>query len=162
MKRQRNAARVKGPSQRQYRVGEELRHALAHILDHAHFRDPDLSGVSVTVTEVRISPDLRNATAYVTPLGGRDMDKVVAALNRASGYFRREIARAVVLRVVPDIAFVPDTSFDYSTRIDAILAAPQVARDLTSHDRDRDDEDGSTASGGADPGRRDGGGRAPS
>jgi ribosome-binding factor A len=156
MRRQRNAARAKGPSQRQYRVGEELRHAVAHILDHAHFRDPDLSGVSVTVTEVRISPDLRNATAYVTPLGGRDMDKVVAALNRASGYFRRELARAVVLRVVPDIAFVPDTSFDYSSRIDAILAAPRVARDLAPHDDDKDD-----ASGDVDADRRGGGGRAP-
>jgi ribosome-binding factor A len=153
MKRQKNAARSRGPSQRQYRVGEELRHAIARILDYAHFRDPDLAGVSVTVTEVRISPDLRNATAYVTPLGGRDMDKVVAALNRASGYFRREIARAVVLRVVPDIAFVPDTSFDYSSRVDAILAAPRVARDLEP--RNGDDKD--DASGDIDADRRGGG-----
>lgn len=141
MKRQKNAARSRGPSQRQYRVGEELRHAIARILDRAHFRDPDLAGVSVTVTEVRISPDLHNATAYVTPLGGRDMEKVVAALNRASGYFRREIAREVVLRMVPEIGFEPDRSFDYSSRIDAILAAPRVARDLASRDDDGDKDD---------------------
>ena len=142
MKRQKNATRSRGPSQRQFRVGEELRHAIARILDHAHFRDPDLAGVSVTVTEVRISPDLRNATAYVTPLGGRDMEKVVAALNRASGYFRREIAREVALRMVPEVGFEPDTSFDYSSRIDAILAAPKVARDLASRDDNEDDAPG--------------------
>lgn len=153
MKRQNNAPRSKGPTQRQHRVGEELRHAIARILDHAHFRDPDLAGISVTVTEVRISPDLRKATAYVTPLGGRDMDKVVAALNRASAYFRREIAREVALRMVPEIAFEPDTSFDYSSRIDAILAAPRVARDLEPRDGDTND-----ASGDIDTDRRGGGG----
>lgn len=118
------------PSQRQYRVGEELRHAIARILDRAHFRDPDLADVSITVTEVRVSPDLQAASAYVTPLGGREIDRTVAALNRASGFFRREIAREVVLRRVPEIAFVADTSFDYSSRVESILARPDVARDI--------------------------------
>lgn len=150
MKKGKHAAPAKGPSQRQYRVGEEIRHALARSLDHAHFRDPDLAGVSITVTEVRISPDLRNATAFVTPLGGREMDKVVKALNRASGYFRREIAREVKLRVVPEIEFTPDTSFDYSSRIEAILARPQVARDLeaSSDDGEQPGERGDDATAG--------------
>lgn len=141
MKKGKQARGAKGPSQRQYRVGEELRHAIAAIIDHAHFRDPDLAGVPITVTEVRVSPDLRNATAYVTPLGGRDLDKVVAALNRASGYFRREIARAVELRLVPQIAFTGDTSFDYSSKIEALLAAPEVARDLQPDDDAPDGDD---------------------
>lgn len=122
------------PSQRQYRVGEELRHIIAHILDRAHFRDPDLDGVSVTVTEVRISPDLQAASAFVTPLGGRDIEKVVAALNRASGYFRREVAREIALRRVPAITFVADTSFDYSSKVENLLARPDVARDIEAPD----------------------------
>jgi ribosome-binding factor A len=122
------------PSQRQYRVGEELRHVIAHVLDRAHFRDPDLDGVSITVTEVRISPDLLAASAFVTPLGGRDIEKVVAALNRASGYFRREIAHEIALRRVPVITFVADTSFDYSSRVENLLARPDVARDIAAPD----------------------------
>ena len=78
--------RSHAPSQRQLRVGEELRHAVVRILDHAHFRDPDLVAASITVTEVRVSPDLKNATAFVIPLGGLQMARVVAALNRAQGY----------------------------------------------------------------------------
>lgn len=143
MKRHKNATRSGAPSQRQVRVGEALRHALVRILEHAHFRDPDLAGVSITVTEVRASPDLRNATAFVTPLGGRDMDKVVTALNRAGGYFRRELAREVVLRYVPEITFEPDTSFDYSSRIECLLARPEVARDIA----DGDDDDGASERG---------------
>lgn len=130
MKKGRNTSSAKGPTQRQFRVGEELRHALVRILERAHFRDPDLSGVPITVTEVRISPDLRNATAYVTPLGGRDTARVVKALNRASGYFRRELPHEVQLRMVPEISFSADKSFEYSSKIDAILAQPEVARDL--------------------------------
>ncbi|MFM2129854.1 MAG: ribosome-binding factor RbfA, partial [Pseudomonadota bacterium] len=141
MKKGRNDSPARGPSQRQFRVGEELRHAMARIIDHAHFRDPDLAGVPITVTEVRVSPDLHNATAFVTPLGGRDLEKVVAALNRAAGYFRREIAREVQLRVVPEIAFAADKSFDYSSRIDALLAQPRVARDLDPDDADADADD---------------------
>ncbi len=129
------------PSQRQYRVGEELRHVIAHILDRAHFRDPDLVGVSVTVTEVRISPDLQAASAYVTPLGGRDIEKVVAALNRASGYFRREIAHEVALRRAPAITFIADTSFEYSTQVESLLSRPDVARDIVARDDTDSDSD---------------------
>lgn len=120
----------RAPSQRQLRVGEELRHAVVGILTHAHFHDPDLATTSITVTEVRVSPDLKNATAFVVPLGGRDMDRVVAALNRAVGYVRREIGRKVVLKTVPRIQFAPDTSFAYSSHIEALLHRPDVARDL--------------------------------
>ena len=165
MKKGKNASRSKGPTQRQYPVGEELRHAVVRTFERAHFRDSDLVDVSITVTEVRISPDLRNATAYVTPLGGRDMKKVVAALNRASGYFRREIAREMQLRVVPEIDFTPDTSFEYSQSIETLLADPAVARDLAkartdaaddAGDGDASDDDSGDDSGAArgDGGRR--------
>lgn len=160
MKKGKSASRSNTPSQRQYRVGEELRHGLARILDHAHFRDPTLSGVSITVSEVRISPDLSNATAFITPLGGDDMTEVVAALNRAAGYFRREIAREIRLRHIPKIGFEADTSFAYSSHIDALLAQPDVARDVardlvgkdeaqadadSEDNADRDDDNGPAA-----------------
>lgn len=120
----------RAPSQRQLRVGEELRHAVVGILTHAHFHDPDLATTSITVTEVRVSPDLKNATAFVVPLGGRDMDRVVAALNRAVGYVRREVGREVVLKFVPRIEFAADTSFAYSEHIEDLLSRPEVERDL--------------------------------
>ncbi len=120
----------RAPSQRQLRVGEELRHEVTRILEHAHFRDPDLAAASITVTEVRVSPDLKNATAFVTPLGGGDMDRVVAALNRAQGYFRGQLGRKLALKFVPRVTFAADTSFDYSSRIDALLSRPEVAKDL--------------------------------
>jgi ribosome-binding factor A len=160
MKKGKNASRSNTPSQRQYRVGEELRHGLARILDHAHFRDPTLRGVSITVSEVRISPDLSNATAFITPLGGDDMTEVVAALNRAAGYFRREIAREIRLRHIPKRGFEADTSFAYSSHIDALLAQPDVARDVardvvgkdeaqadadSEDNADRDDDNGPAA-----------------
>ncbi len=124
--------RSHAPSQRQLRVGEELRHSVVRIFDHAHFRDPDLAAASITVTEVRVSPDLKNATAFVIPLGGLEMDRVVAALNRAQGYFRRELGRELALKFVPRIRFAADTSFEYSSRIDALLHQPDVERDLDS------------------------------
>lgn len=120
----------RAPSQRQLRVGEELRHAVVGILSHAHFHDPDLATATITVTEVRVSPDLRNATAFVIPLGGRDTDRVVAALNRAVGYVRREVGREVALKFVPRITFAADTSFAYSSHIETLLQRPEVERDL--------------------------------
>jgi ribosome-binding factor A len=136
-----------GPSQRQLRVGEELRHALAQIVERAHFRDPVLQDVSVTFTEVRVSPDLKSATAFVTPLGGVNVTEVVAALRRAAPYFRGQIARAVKLRVVPNLFFEPDTSFDYASKIAGLLHQPDVARDLENENddtvaADARDEDG--------------------
>jgi ribosome-binding factor A len=111
-------------------VGEELRHALAHIFEQGRLHDPALAGVALTVTEVRVSPDLKNATAYVMPLAGAHAGEAMEALKRASGFLRRELAQAVKLRIVPTIGFALDTSFEHASRIDALLHRPEVARDL--------------------------------
>jgi len=116
---------AKGPSQRQLRVGEEVRHALAWILERGEVRDPELSGVAITVTEVRIGPDLRNATAFVVPLGGGDPARVIRALNRAAPFLRRRVARSVRLKYVPGIEFAADDTFDRVEKIDALLRAPR-------------------------------------
>jgi ribosome-binding factor A len=117
-------------SPRQLRVGEELRHALVRILARGELHDPLLAEAQVTVTEVRVSPDLRAATAYVTPFGGGDAAALVKALNHAGGYFRGQIAHEVDLRMAPTIRFAADTSFAQSTRIEELLQDPRVARDL--------------------------------
>lgn len=111
----------RAPSQRQLRVGEELRHALAQIIERGELRDPELAGISITVSEVRVSPDLRNATAFVSPLGGGDAVALVPALRRAESFIRHRVGQAVRLRHVPRLSFEPDTSFDYAERIDAVL-----------------------------------------
>ncbi len=126
-----SARRDKAPSQRQLRVGEELRHALSRILVRGELRDPALSDLNLTVTEVRVSPDLKSATAYVVPLGGGGLEAAVGALNHASGFFRSRLAQEVALRHAPRVAFAPDRSFDEAGRIDAILERPRVQRDLT-------------------------------
>lgn len=139
----------KPPSQRQLRIGEEIRHALADLFRRGDFHDPELADLNVTVTEVRISPDLRNATAFVTPLGGGAMDETLTALRRAAPFLRGQIARAINLRHAPTLSFEADTSFDYAGRIDAILHSPAVARDVgyrsladrVNGDDDHDDED---------------------
>lgn len=131
----------KAPSQRQLRVGEELRHALADLFRRGDFHDPELQNLNVTVTEVRISPDLRNATAFVTPLGGGHVDEALAALKRAAPFLRGQIARAVNLRYVPTLSFQADTSFDYAGHINAILHSPEVARDLGPRVNGDDDDD---------------------
>jgi len=124
----------RAPSQRQLRVGEALRHALAGILARGGLRDPALAGANVTVTEVRVSPDLRAATAFVLPFGaGGDAEALAQALNHASGFFRRALADAVDLRVAPTIHFEADRAFGAAGRIEAILRSPAVARDL-AHD----------------------------
>jgi ribosome-binding factor A len=109
------------PSQRQLRVGEEVRHALAWLLERGDIRDPGLQGATVTVTEVRVSPDLRNATAYIVPLGGGDVAPVLEALTRARPFLRRQIAAAVRLQYAPNLTFAADTSFDHASRIDGLL-----------------------------------------
>jgi len=119
-----------GASQRQLRVGEEMRHALAQIFQRGTLRDPALQDVNLTVTEVRVSPDLKHATAFVMPLGGRNAADAVAGLRRGAAYLRRELARAVKLRVAPTIAFELDESFDHASRVEALLHRPDVARDL--------------------------------
>jgi ribosome-binding factor A len=120
----------RGPSQRQLRVGEELRHALTRVFARAELSDPDLDGLTATITEVRMSPDLRAATAFVTPFGGGDAGKLVKALNRAGGYFRGQIARDIALRHAPTVRFAADRSFDQAFRVDELLHDPVVARDL--------------------------------
>lgn len=122
------------PTQRQLRVGEELRHALIRIFADAHWHDPALAGVSITLTEVRIGPDLRNATGYVLPFAGGDSEALVAALNRAAPYLRREVGRAMRLRLVPELKFEADRSFDEAARIDARLSDPAVQRDIAAGD----------------------------
>ena len=109
------------PSQRQLRVGEALRHALAEILARGKLRDPALAGTSITVTEVQVSADLRRATIYVTPLGGEKQDLVLEGLGRASSYLRSEVARLMSLRFSPEFVFEADTSFDRASRIDDLL-----------------------------------------
>jgi ribosome-binding factor A len=117
-------------SQRQLRVGEVIRHALVQLLDRGEANDPGLDGVSVTVTEVRVSPNLRNATAFVMPLGGTDSDPILASLNRASSFFRHRIAGEIDLRRLPTLSFELDDSFDNAGRIDALLRNPVVAADI--------------------------------
>ena len=124
----------KPPSQRQLRVGEELRHIIAHVIERGEFRDPDLAGRAITVTEVRVSPDLQNATVFVIPLGGGDCAPILVGLRRAKAFLRHEIGRQIKLRVVPNLFFEPDHSFDEASKIEAILRLPEVARDLSADD----------------------------
>ena len=119
-----------GPSQRQLRVAEEIRHVLAELFTRVEFRDPELAGVQVTITEVRISPDLKQATAFVTRLGRSDIDEKLPALRRAAPFLRSELSRAVRLRGVPQLQFQPDTAIDYAMEIDALLRRPDVVKDL--------------------------------
>lgn len=118
-------------------MGEELRHALAHIFEQGRLHDPALAGLALTVTEVRVSPDLKNATAYVMPLAGAHAGEAMEALKRASGFLRRELAQAIKLRIVPTIGFALDTSFEHASRIDALLHRPEVARDLASRPEEK-------------------------
>jgi ribosome-binding factor A len=122
-------------SQRQLRVGEALRHALAEVLQRGDVPWPPAFRKGgpipvVTITEVQVSPDLKNATAFTMPLGGLRLAETVKAMNEIVGFFRHEIAEAVDLRFVPRLRFAPDESFDYATKIDSILRDPDVAKDL--------------------------------
>jgi ribosome-binding factor A len=132
-----------GTSQRRLRVGEELRHVLSKILREGACRDPALAQASITVTEVRVSPDLRNATAFVMPLAGANALEILAGLKRSAAFLRALLAREVALRNTPGLAFEFDDSFDYADRISALLARPDVARDLeaqSSPPEERSDE----------------------
>ena len=119
-----------GGSQRQLRVGETVRHAIADILSQGTVHDPELEGHIITVPEVRMSPDLKLATVYVMPLGGRDTDKVIAALERNKKFLRGETARRVNLKFAPDLRFHIDARFDEAERIEKLLRTPAVQRDL--------------------------------
>jgi ribosome-binding factor A len=142
MPRRRNSSQAKGPSHRQLRVGEVLRHTLSEILRTNEIRDADLIGVSVTVTEVKPSPDMRHATVFVEPLGGRNAETIIAALNRHRGFMRGELGHAITLKFTPELRFVEDTSFAEAERIAKILHSERVARDLKSAAENSEDEDG--------------------
>ena len=113
----------KGPSQRQLRVGEQLRHIIAEVMQRGHFHDSALINMSsnVTVTEVRPSPDLKQATAYVMPLGGEHIEEILPALNRDAVVFQKEINRQLNMKFTPRISFKMDTSFDNVQRLENIL-----------------------------------------
>ncbi|MEQ8936863.1 MAG: 30S ribosome-binding factor RbfA [Amphiplicatus sp.] len=127
---------AKGPSQRQLRAGELIRHALVEIFQREDLRDPALAGVSVTVSEVRPSPDLKQATAFVTPLGGGHEPEVVAALNKSAPFLRGLLGKRIDLKFTPALKFVADASFSEARRIDELLASPEVARDLARDGKD--------------------------
>lgn len=129
-----------GPSQRQLRVGELVRHRIAELLARGDIHDDTLAGAVVTIPEVRMSPDLKLATVYVMPLGGHDVAPVVAALKRNAKYIRGEIARAVNLKFAPDIRFREDESFEEATRIDRLLDSERVRKDVQAEDDVKGDD----------------------
>ncbi|WEX09265.1 30S ribosome-binding factor RbfA [Chelativorans sp. AA-79] len=126
------------PSQRQLRVGEQARHALSDVLQREDLRDPALEGAVVSVSEVRMSPDLKIATAYISPLSG-DKDAIVEALNRNARYIRGRVSPALrQMKYMPEFRFRLDTSYENFEKIDRILRSPEVARDL-GHDEDNEE-----------------------
>lgn len=130
-----------GGSQRQLRVGEQVRHAMAEILAQGNVHDADLEGHIITVPEVRMSPDLKLATVYVMPLGGRDIGIVIAALERNKKFLRGEVAHRVNLKFAPDLRFRVDERFDEAERIEKLLRTPAVQKDLEQDpDSDREEE----------------------
>jgi ribosome-binding factor A len=130
MNKPKNRGPVEGPSQRQLRVAEEIRHTLSAVFAREEFRDPDLHELRVTVTEVRASPDLKHVTAFVSALGKDLTKEQLAALRRVSPFLRREVARAVRLKYAPDLHFQPDTALEYASHINEVMHRPEVARDL--------------------------------
>ena len=127
---------VAGPTQRQLRAGELVRHALVEILREEALADPVLAGVSVTLTEVRLSPDLRHALCFVVPLGGAQSPEVVAGLNRATKFLRGRLGHAVDLKFTPDLKFIRDDSFDEAERMGRLFDDPKIRRDLEAPTED--------------------------
>ena len=134
MARQHRRDTGSGPSQRALRVGELVRHALAEMLARGEVHDPVIETHLITIPEVRMSPDLKLATVYVMPLGGKDDNEVVAALDRNKRFLRGEIAHRVNLKFAPDIRFRVDERFDEAERIEKLLRTPEVQRDLGDDD----------------------------
>src|SRR5262245_57099823 len=128
--RKHHSGKTTGPSQRQLRVGELVRHALAELLARGEIHDEVLASHVLTIPEVRMSPDLRQATIFVMPLGGKDIEAVLTALESNRRYIRGEVARAVNLKFAPELRFRADQSFDEALRIDRLLASDQVSEDL--------------------------------
>lgn len=133
-KRARPESRHTGPTQRQLRAAELVRHALVDVLAREDLRDPDLAGVLITVGEVRASPDLKHMTAFVAPLGNGDPVKLAAALKRCSRFLRGCVAKQIDLKFAPELHFIADGSYDDASHIDALLARPDVRRDLAHSD----------------------------
>jgi ribosome-binding factor A len=130
MKRRSRGQGRAGPSQRQLRAAELVRHALVDIVAREDLRDPDLQGASITIGEVRASPDLKHMTAFVSALGPGDPHRIAAGLTRCASFLRSRLARAVDLRFTPELHFQPDVSYDEARHIEELLASPEVARDL--------------------------------
>lgn len=138
----RHPGEARPPSQRQLRVGEELRHALAQLLRPGELHDPALRDANITVTEVRISPDLRNATAFVMPLAGQNVGEIMEGLRRSAAFLKGRIGRELGLRFIPNLGFEIDYAFDHAERIAALLAAPEVERDLHPSGEENSETDG--------------------
>lgn len=132
--------KTEGPSIRVLRVGEEVRHALSDVLARGEVHDDVLAQHVISVTEVRMSPDLRHATAFVKPLLGRDEDVVIKALRTNTAFLQKEVARSIKLRFAPKLKFLADESFDEGSHVDTLLKAPKVARDLIKQDEKKGDE----------------------
>jgi len=132
---------AKGPTQRQLRVGEVVRQALSAILMRDALNDPVLEGVSITVSEVRASADMRHAKIFCAPLGGTNQEEVVKALNKSAGYLRGLLGSEVSLKYTPELVFVSDESFDEAMKIDSLLRSDRVAHDIDHGD----DEDSDTS-----------------
>ena len=120
-----------GPSQRQLRVGEEIRHALAEIFLRTEFHDPVLAKAHLTISEVRMSPDLKHAAVFITRLGQQDITPLLPALRKVVPFLRAQVAPRLGLRVTPELKFLPDAALEEATRINRLLHRPEVARDLT-------------------------------
>ena len=136
-------SRGKAPSQRQLRVGEEIRHSLARILMEEDLHQPELAELTITVTEVRMSPDLKNATVFVTPLGGKSMAAAVDGLRKAMPFLRHTLASDLNLRFTPRLSFQPDRSFDEAERVDALLRRERVRHDIESGEDGISEDDAS-------------------
>ncbi|HEX3366600.1 30S ribosome-binding factor RbfA [Phenylobacterium sp.] len=131
----------RGPSQRQLRAGELMRHALVEILREQEITDPDIAGVSITLTEVRMSPDLRNATVFVEPLGGGEQAAVVVkALNRHHKFLRGRLGHAIDMKFTPALKFLHDDTFDVAARMSRLFDDPRVARDLKPSHASEDED----------------------
>lgn len=142
-RRARSTGRNRGPSQRQLRAGELVRHALSEVFNREELHDAELSKASITVSEVRMSPDLRHATCFVMPLAGRDVQPVLDALRRRSAWFASQVARRIELKFAPRLQFEVDGSFDEAARIESLLRRADVAGDLAgARPTSRSDADG--------------------
>ncbi|ASV86159.1 30S ribosome-binding factor RbfA [Ochrobactrum quorumnocens] len=131
-----------GLSQRQLRVGEQVRHALAQVLQRGEIRDDLIAKTVISVSEVRMSPDLKIATCFITPLGSSDVQAVIKALASNAKFIRGRVAPSLAqMKYMPEFRFRPDTSFDNFSKIDALLRSPEVARDLVRDDEENDEAD---------------------